>query len=198
MAKTLRQEHTEHTRLALLSAATELFAECGYDETSIDDIVTRARVTRGALYHHFASKQEIFQAVCDAADNRVVERVRDSASAPGTAAERMLRALDTYLAESKDPTYRAIVLREAYKAHVRDEGIRYTPAMAALITQLLEELQREGALEVAEPELLSRMLCATLCEAASTIEADATAASEEFAKAAICRMIFGGQPQPTG
>src|SRR6266487_1687549 len=87
--KTLRQEHTEHTRRALIEAATRLFTENGYAETSIDEVAAGARVTRGALYHHFASKQEIFGAVCDAVDATVVDRVRAAAATAGTGRERL-------------------------------------------------------------------------------------------------------------
>jgi AcrR family transcriptional regulator len=61
---TKRVEQKEATRRALVSTATELFVEKGYAATSTDEIVTRAGVgTRGALYHHFADKQALFEAV---------------------------------------------------------------------------------------------------------------------------------------
>ena len=56
-------ERSATTRRALLDAARALFSERGYAGTAREDIVERAGVTRGALYHHFANKQAVFQAV---------------------------------------------------------------------------------------------------------------------------------------
>jgi AcrR family transcriptional regulator len=194
MAKTLRQEHTEHTRRALLAAATRLFADKGYADTSIDDVVIGARVTRGALYHHFPSKLEIFRAVCTTAEEDVVARVRDSArTGGGTPRERVMRALDTYFEESRDPTYQAIVLREAHETQLRPETTRYIPALSELVRSLIRELQRADAITAEDPELLARLVCAVLCEAAYAIgtdkEPERVAAQ---AKALVDRMLFGG------
>jgi AcrR family transcriptional regulator len=56
-------ERTESTRGALIGAARELFAAQGYAATSIDAVVAKAGVTKGALYHHFAGKRDLFAAV---------------------------------------------------------------------------------------------------------------------------------------
>ena len=195
MAKTLRQEHTEHTRRALIEAATRLFAERGYAETSIDEVAAGARVTRGALYHHFSGKQEIFGAVCDAVDARVLDRVRAAAAGPGTGEQRLGRLLDAYFEASQDPSYRAIVLSEAYLAQAREDGQRYTPAMSALVGGFVRELADAGEITVPDPDMLGRLLCATLHEVASAAGSDAhSPATVEYAKKIICDMLFGGRP----
>jgi AcrR family transcriptional regulator len=60
-----RAEHIQDTQAALLQAARELFAERGYADTGTEDIVARARLTRGALYHHFRDKASLFRAVME-------------------------------------------------------------------------------------------------------------------------------------
>lgn len=188
MAKTLRQEHTEHTRVALVDAATRLFTERGYVDTSIDDVAGGARVTRGALYHHFSSKLDMFNAVFAAVDARVVDRVRKAAAKPGTAEERMGRVLDAYFEAARDTTYRAIVLTEAHKAAGREDGHRYSPAMYSLVGELVRELADAGEIKADDPDMLTRLLCATLYEVASVSTTEAT---QEFAKRIICNMLFG-------
>ena len=53
------------TRGCLINAARHLFAEQGYADTSTETILSGAGVTRGAMYHHFRNKAELFEAVCD-------------------------------------------------------------------------------------------------------------------------------------
>lgn len=59
----LKQARAEATRAALIAAARELFAEVGYQESGIAEIVSRAKVTRGGLYYHFVEKKDLFEAV---------------------------------------------------------------------------------------------------------------------------------------
>ncbi len=70
-----RSDHTDATRQALLEAGRHLFSRHGYGGVSIEDIVTRARVTRGALYHHFASKKDLFQTVLEMVEADLVAEV---------------------------------------------------------------------------------------------------------------------------
>jgi AcrR family transcriptional regulator len=62
------------TRASLLAAARELFGEQGYVDTSNDEIVARAGVTKGALYHHFNGKEDLFRAVFEQVQHEVSDR----------------------------------------------------------------------------------------------------------------------------
>src|ERR1700730_3225389 len=59
----LRSQHAEPTRRAVLAAARALFGRNGYAQTSVGEIADAARVTKGAVYHHFANKKALFRAV---------------------------------------------------------------------------------------------------------------------------------------
>src|ERR1700761_9471426 len=72
-------DRSARTRGALLVAAGELFAEQGFAATSRDEIAARAGVTRGALYHHFASKTEVAASVVEELEAELVDRVVDAA-----------------------------------------------------------------------------------------------------------------------
>src|SRR5918997_7062785 len=69
-----RAERGEATRAALVDAARELFAERGYSAVGTTEVVERAGVTRGAMYHHFADKKDLFRAVYEQAEQDVVKR----------------------------------------------------------------------------------------------------------------------------
>lgn len=60
-----RERRLEHTRALLLDAAEEVFAEKGFTAATLDDIAHAAGYTKGAIYKHFATKEELFLAVSD-------------------------------------------------------------------------------------------------------------------------------------
>src|SRR5256885_4582036 len=68
-------ERRAATRAALLAAGRALFAERGYAAVGTEEIVQRAGVTRGALYHHFAGKEELFAAVYEQVERELTERI---------------------------------------------------------------------------------------------------------------------------
>ena len=62
MAKTTRQSMAEATRDKLVRVAHDLFSQQGYAQTSLDTIVTKAQMSKGAVYHHFKNKQQVYAA----------------------------------------------------------------------------------------------------------------------------------------
>jgi AcrR family transcriptional regulator len=81
VVKSRRLEYAEQTRAALITAAAAAFADQGFAATSITQIATAARVTKGAVYHHFADKQSLFEAVMnqhnEAAQRHVHEAIAE-------------------------------------------------------------------------------------------------------------------------
>src|SRR5829696_62802 len=111
--KSRREEYSAATRQALIESATALFAERGYARTSLDEIASGARVTKGALYGHFSSKQALFRAVLqelEAATTREVERAVAAAPSPWEAA---IAGLDAFLRACCNTVYGTVVMREA-------------------------------------------------------------------------------------
>lgn len=70
-----RERYAALTRSAIVEAARMLFVERGFDDTSVDDIAEAAQVSKGAIYHHFKDKQEIFIDVYRDATKGVIENV---------------------------------------------------------------------------------------------------------------------------
>jgi AcrR family transcriptional regulator len=75
VVKSRRLEYAEQTRAALIAAAAAAFAEHGFTATSIAQIAAAARVTKGAVYHHFSDKQGLFEAVMNQYNEAAQQKV---------------------------------------------------------------------------------------------------------------------------
>jgi len=110
--KDKRVAQGDATRADLLAAARELFGEQGFAETSADEIVARAGVTKGALYHHFSGKEDLFRAVFE----QVQHEVSDQAVAEFLGSdswEALLNGCSLWVDAHLDPSVRRIVLQDA-------------------------------------------------------------------------------------
>ena len=118
-----RRRAPEASRDAILDAALRCFARRGYHETSVDDIAARARLSKGAIYWHFAGKRELFLALMDRAMAHDVELARAVGAAPDWRA-----ALHELLARSPAYIERELPLVKLSLQHLLqsglDEGIR--------------------------------------------------------------------------
>src|SRR3982750_1415055 len=112
--KRTKAEQSELTQGALLTAARELFTEKGYAATATEEIVQQAGVTRGALYHHFRDKEELFQAVFEEAERGLVETVRTAADSAQTDPwQGFLVGCQAFLDACLEPAVQRIVLLDA-------------------------------------------------------------------------------------
>jgi AcrR family transcriptional regulator len=109
--KRVSQGHA--TRAALIGVATELFAANGYDGTAIPAVLEAAGVSRGALYHHFESKEALFEAVLKSVEANVMIRVARSTRPVTDALDGLRRGCAAYLAMCRDPVVRQISLIDA-------------------------------------------------------------------------------------
>src|ERR687886_2451041 len=108
--KTLKEEHAEATRAALVDSARALFAERGYAAVSIEEIVRRARVTRGALYHHFEDKTDLFRAVFEDVQRDLGRRLLEAASSQPDEARHLEIGCHAFLDACAEPDVQRIVL----------------------------------------------------------------------------------------
>lgn len=105
-------ERTEATRTALIAAARLLFAERGYAGVGTEEIVRAAGVTRGALYHHFDGKQELFAAVYEQIEVELAERIATGALEANASSplEAMRAGVEMFLVASTEPETQRIAL----------------------------------------------------------------------------------------
>jgi AcrR family transcriptional regulator len=106
-----KAEQRELTTSSLINAARELFAERGYAGVGTEEIVQRAGVTRGALYHHFkGGKEDLFRAVLVQVSAETTREVVEAASRAGDAWEELLLGADAFLDASLKPEVQRIML----------------------------------------------------------------------------------------
>jgi AcrR family transcriptional regulator len=107
-----RAEYSATTKQALVDVARDLFTEHGYAGTSLDAIVAGADVTKGALYHHFAGKQALFEAVFELVEHEASKAVHDRIKHEADPWEKARGGLRAFLAVVRDPTYRRVVIQD--------------------------------------------------------------------------------------
>ncbi len=140
--KRLRERQAEATRELLVAIARERFTNQGYAATSIEDIVQRAGVAKGALYHHFSGKDALFRAVYEAVQADVVSAVMAAALAAQEPWAGVRAGLSAFLDACLDPAFRRIVVLESVSVlqpEVREGGIEQVelPMLRTVLTPLL-------------------------------------------------------------
>jgi AcrR family transcriptional regulator len=168
-----RVERGRATRERLVEAGRELFGAHGYEGTSIEAVLRLAGVKRGALYHHFESKKELFDAVLD----RVVSDVSKAVAAAAAAAARGvdpvagLRAgCSAWLRAALDPAIQRIVLLDppSVVGWARWREIDELHTLGGL-RRNLDLIAGTGRLPLGQTDLLANMVLAALSEAAMHI-----------------------------
>jgi len=199
-----RAEHIQDTRAALVRAARQLFAEKGYAGTGTEEIVARARVTRGALYHHFRDKPGLFRAVMEAVAGELAQRLvaqelahlsGDTDAAWDQLCEGVLAFLDACTA---DIDFQRIVLIDgpavlgpgAWSELVEQHGL-------GLLRTWLQLAIDHHQIDLLPVEPLARLLAALIGEASLYIgqAADPAQARRETG-ATIDRILSGLRSQP--
>ncbi|MDT5004761.1 MAG: hypothetical protein QOJ24_1937 [Mycobacterium sp.] len=168
-ARRTQAERTEATTGALVDAARELFAKDGYAATSLDAVAAKARVTKGAVYHHFQGKQQLFEAVFAREVERlcaVLPAVYASKSDPWNAFEACCRA---FLEECLEPGLQRIMLLDALPALGWD-GVRRTEApMMELMEIAIAAAVQAGRIAPRPAGPLAVFLYGALCETSMSV-----------------------------
>jgi AcrR family transcriptional regulator len=107
-----KAEQSDATRGTLLTVARQLFTERGFAATSTTEIADQAGVTRGALYHHFAAKDDLFRAVFEQLETEIAEHVARDALAGADPLEQLRLGSRAFLDACLDPAVQRIVLLE--------------------------------------------------------------------------------------
>lgn len=188
-----RQQYAEATRTALLRAAETLIAEQGYADVAIDEICVRAGVTKGALYHHFESKRDLFRALCDYVEDSWVDEMLEQVSDEEDPLRRLLLGCDAFLDGCLDPARQRILVLDG--PAVLGGGTMHSGRGVGLLSHAVREAMDAGELERQPVEPLTRLLYGALTEASLAIARDDDQArARKQMGAALRRLIEGLGP----
>jgi AcrR family transcriptional regulator len=158
------------TRGQLIEVATSLFADHGYEGTSIEAVLAAAGVSRGALYHHFAGKEALFTAVLEAVSDRVTTKVTEAIRDCTDPVDAMRTGAMAWIDLAGDPVIQRVMLVDAPSVlgwerwRAMDEG-RTVGAMRAM----LQAVSDSGRLPQELVVPFSHMILAALDEAALVV-----------------------------
>jgi AcrR family transcriptional regulator len=174
-------ERRAATTRALLDAARSLFAEKGYHETAAEEIVRRAGLTRGALYHHFEDKRDLFRVVVDEMEGEIDEEIEAAERAQAGLPEAVMAGYRAFVDAVLDPEMRRTFFLEGPAVlgwEWREIDARHA---VGKIEEGLESLIAEGFVEPQPVGPLARLINGTLLEAAFFVAAseDPEAARDE-------------------
>jgi AcrR family transcriptional regulator len=160
-------ELTEVTRSALLKAGRRLFATSGYQGVSAEQLVRSARLTRGALYHHFDGKEGLFAAVLEAEMAALKRRLRHEAAREADPARALRAGIHAFLEAFADAQVRQIVLIDgpavlgwhAWRALDLTQGL-------GLLRASIEAGMQRGVFVKRSPGVVAQLLCGAMIDAA--------------------------------
>jgi AcrR family transcriptional regulator len=198
-AQARRAEHAADTREALVAAARRLCARDGFDGTGTEQIVAEARVTRGALYHHFRDKADLFRAVMAEAAGDVAQRLIDEQLAADAASplDDIRDGVSAFLDVCIGGDFQRIVLVDGPRVLGADAWEDLVDRYGrGILEEWLNRAAQTGALDAVPVRALARLLIAMLTEASLAIaRADDPAAERADLGVVLDRMLTGLRPR---
>jgi AcrR family transcriptional regulator len=194
-----RAEHASDTRVALVAVARQLFAAHGYDGTGTEQIVAEARVTRGALYHHFRDKADLFRAAMAEAAGEVALQLTDEqlASESSSPLDDIREGVSAFLDVCVGGDFQRIVLVDGPRVLGADAWENLVDRYGrGLLEEWLDRAVEAGDLDAVPTGALARLLIAMLTEAGLTIaRAPEPAAARAELGEVLDRLLTGLRPR---
>jgi len=191
--KSRREEYAETTRAAIMDAAVERFTADGFPRTSMDTIAEAARVTKGAVYHHFRDKAELFEAVFVLMEQRLLAKVTSGVAGVTDPWALMARGIDIFLEECGEADFRRIALEEAPAAlgwaRWKETEEKY---FLGLVSGALAGLAEAGLITIPSGDLTARMLLAAMSEAGLVVAASKNPEEERRRVGALVMRLLDG------
>jgi AcrR family transcriptional regulator len=189
-----RAERSEATRAALIAAARGLFGERGFAEVGTEEIVRAAGVTRGALYHHFAGKRELLEAVYHQVEEELTQRVADVVVGSGAVSptEAMRSGVVVFLDACAEPEVQRIVLLDAPAVLGWDRWREIASSYGlGLIEASLSAAIEAGEISPQPVKPLAHLLMGALDEAAMLVARSADPDIRDQVRAVLDQLLEG-------
>jgi AcrR family transcriptional regulator len=184
-------ERGQATRQRLVATATRLFAEKGYEATSIEDLLREMEMSRGALYHHFDSKEAVFEAVLHGIEAEVAEATVAASRGARDPASALRAGCEAFLDLAKTPRIRQIVLTDA-PAALGWKKWREIEAQhgLGLLKAALGRAAEAGRLRPDQVDVFAHVLLAGLIEIALMIaRSENSKATVQHGRKALAKLI---------
>ncbi|RBM11814.1 TetR/AcrR family transcriptional regulator [Streptomyces sp. PT12] len=166
MARGVRERQREQTRQCLLRESRRLFSTLGYNAVGLSEIVSAAGVTKGALYHHFGSKSELFRAVLGQVQQEVGERIAAVADERDDLWDQLVTGCLAFLEVSTDPAIQRIMLVDGPAVLGWGEWRAMNEATSGRrLAEVLTALVDEGTITAQPVEPLTHLLSGAMNEA---------------------------------
>jgi AcrR family transcriptional regulator len=191
--KPRQTENAAATRAALMRVARKLFSERGFANTGTEEIVKRARVTRGALYHHFRDKQDLFKAVLHDEEQRLAFRIGEAGAGYPDVWSGFVAGCRAFLDACLEPAVRQIILIDGLavlgvKEFREVEESYYLSGLRETLSVAIET----GIIDRQPVDVLAHMLIGALNEAGISIaNADDKDTARADATKAVERLLNG-------
>jgi len=190
-----RAQYSASTKRALVDVAQELFTEQGYAATSLDQIVAGARVTKGALYHHFSGKQALFEAAFERIEAAAGETVQQALQGQRDPWAKAQAGLEAFLEVVQQAGYRRMVIQDGPSVlgyeRFREQEERST---FATVVEIVRAVLSAGTWELEEEMLqtFTRIFFGAMSSAgASVATSDDPAAAAARVETAIGFILAG-------
>jgi AcrR family transcriptional regulator len=195
----LRAEQVAQTRAALVRAGRQLFGSKGFAATSVGDIARAARVTTGALYHHFPNKAAVFEAVFEQVHaDMMADTIKAVAAADGPTGQ-LAAGVGVFLDQVMEPEVQRVIITDGPAVLGLERFVELDERNALEGTvALLEAANASGAFQIEDPQTLARLLFGAMTRAGQLIASSADPAATRDAIGATFPGLIRGFAAPPG
>lgn len=155
-----RNKYPEQTQERIVEASVKLFIEKGYEQTTIQDILDALNLSKGGLYHHFKSKEEILEAVKQKRAQYAADMLRDliENTKAKNAKEKMKKILFQLGTSTKTHSFDAVLSSQSSNPHFVMGAMQNAVTQdAPIISKLIEEGVKDGSIQTTEPTLCAEI-----------------------------------------
>jgi AcrR family transcriptional regulator len=191
-------ERTESTRSRLVATARLLFAQKGFTDTSTEDILAAAHISRGAMYHHFDDKQTLFRATFEAVEAELTAQVREAVNSSSNPVDQLRKGFTAYLDQCRYPEVQRIVLLDGPAVLGWDLWHEIDTRYAfGLLKGVFATAAKMGAITSFMVDPLTHLLLGAMMQAGMVVTQSDNPAASKIEMTATFELILSGLTAPT-